>query len=290
MQLSPTALVVNTKSRRGKLFYKKVKFLLKKHNIHVDVSYSIKDSSEIPSTIQALVVKGYKMVIVGGGDGTISSVVDHLAYTDVVLAILPLGTANSFVRTLGLPVDIEGAVKKIAEGKSKIVDLGKVNNDYFANNANIGFSAQVADTVHHNTKKYFGKFGYLVQGLVTFFRFKPFEIEFEQDGKLYTNYAVEVTIANGKHQGGMLVAPEAEVDSNVLFVRIVSGRSKWSLIKYWFLVLIKRAKSNTSIRNIETQEMVIHAEPNQIVNIDGEIATDTPAHISIAKDALRVVI
>jgi len=58
-----------------------------------------------------------------------------------VLGILPLGTGNSFARTLGIPLTIEGAADVIAYGKVADIDLGKIDHDYFANIASLGFSA-----------------------------------------------------------------------------------------------------------------------------------------------------
>ena len=57
------------------------------------------------------------MVIVGGGDGSLSSNVDYFVGTDTVFAFLPLGTANSFARTLGMPLDLDGAIDVIANGR-----------------------------------------------------------------------------------------------------------------------------------------------------------------------------
>ena len=73
--------------------------------------------------VKAAIAKA-PMVIIGGGDGTLSSDVDHFVGKDTVFAVLPLGTANSFARTLGLPLDIDGAIDVIAHGRRKRIDLG----------------------------------------------------------------------------------------------------------------------------------------------------------------------
>src|SRR3546814_18304232 len=83
-------------------------------------------------------------MILGGGDGTISGLVDHLVGTGTALGVLPLGTANSFARTLGIPLDIAGAVEVLRTGTRKRIDLGMIDKDYFANCAAIGISPQIA--------------------------------------------------------------------------------------------------------------------------------------------------
>src|SRR3546814_12283587 len=101
------------------------------------------------------------MVIVGGGDGSLSCTVDDVVDRDCVFALLPLGTANSFARTLGIPLDLDGAIRTIATGRRRRIDLGMIDGDYFANAAAIGLSPMIGDSVPHKLQKYLGRVGYL---------------------------------------------------------------------------------------------------------------------------------
>ena len=96
------------------------------------------------------------MVIVGGGDGTLSSTIDFFKARETVFALLPLGTANSFARALGIPSDLDGAVDVIAQGIPRRIDLGCIDGDYFGNAAAIGLSPLIARTVPHKLKRYLG--------------------------------------------------------------------------------------------------------------------------------------
>jgi diacylglycerol kinase family enzyme len=78
----------------------------------------VRDPDRLPEAVRKVISKGCKQVIVGGGDGTISSVVDDFAYRDVVFGLLPLGTANSFARTLGIPLTVAKAVDVIVRATS----------------------------------------------------------------------------------------------------------------------------------------------------------------------------
>ncbi len=82
--------------------------------------------------------RGFDAVVVGGGDGTVSAAASVLAGSDVPLGILPLGTLNHFARDLGLPLDLEGAVRLIASGRVRPVDVGEVNGRVFLNNSSLG--------------------------------------------------------------------------------------------------------------------------------------------------------
>jgi diacylglycerol kinase family enzyme len=78
------------------------------------------------------------LLIVGGGDGTISAAASALAGTDTLLGVLPLGTLNHFARDLKLPTDLDEAAKLIAAGKDRRVDIGEMNGRVFINNSAIG--------------------------------------------------------------------------------------------------------------------------------------------------------
>ena len=77
-------------------------------------------------------------VVVGGGDGTIRSVAGMLAGTGVPIGILPLGTLNHFAKDLGIPTELEVATAIIAQGNTRLVDLGGVNDEVFINNSSLG--------------------------------------------------------------------------------------------------------------------------------------------------------
>src|SRR3546814_10016214 len=94
------------------------------------------------------------MVIVGGGDGSVSGSVDSFVDKDCIFALLPLGTENSFARTLGIPLDLPGADDVIAIGRRARIDLGAIHNDYFANVAAIGVPSLVGSTIPDRSEEH----------------------------------------------------------------------------------------------------------------------------------------
>jgi YegS/Rv2252/BmrU family lipid kinase len=87
---------------------------------------------------RALADRACELVVVGGGDGTISAAASILAGTETLLGILPLGTLNHFARDLKIPIDVEAAVDLIARRSERRVDLGQMNDRLFINNSAIG--------------------------------------------------------------------------------------------------------------------------------------------------------
>src|SRR5688572_11734663 len=139
-------LVVNAMSRKGEAAFEEARDKLTAAGLELIDALAVHDPDEMDPTVRAAIGKA-PMVVVGGGDGSLSSTVDHFVGKDTVLAVLPLGTANSFARTLGLPLDLDGAIKVIAYGRRKRIDLGIIEGDYFANVAALGMSPLIADTV-----------------------------------------------------------------------------------------------------------------------------------------------
>ena len=85
-----------------------------------------------------LAERGDELLIVGGGDGTISAAASALVGTETRLGILPLGTLNHFARDLGIPTDLDEAAKLIAAGAERRVDVAEMNGRIFINNSAIG--------------------------------------------------------------------------------------------------------------------------------------------------------
>ena len=228
MSVSPipreAVLVVNAHSRKGRALFRKAAFRLREAGIRLTAAHAVRDPRELIPTVKQAVKDGAPMVIVGGGDGSLSHAVDELVDRDCVFALLPLGTANSFARTLGIPLDLDGAVRTIATGRRRRVDLGIIDGDYYANSAAIGLSPLVGATVPHGLKKWLGRVGYLAWAALCLLRFRPFELILEIDGERHVLSALEVRIANGAYHGGVEVVDAAEVDSGEIVVQAVTGR------------------------------------------------------------------
>lgn len=284
-------LVVNTRSRSGRELYSNATRLLARAGLRVEQAYPLRDPVRLPEIVRDAIAQGSKLIIIGGGDGTISSVVDFFAYRDVVLGILPLGTANSFARALGIPLDLAGAAGILTGGgKVADVDLGQINDDYFANTAAIGLPALVGRSLPHGLKRWFGKAGYILVGAALFTRHKPFRAVLTEGGKeiTYIDDALDILIANGPYQGGVKVADEAHPESRDLAIRIVKGGRKSNLLRSWVgPTLNRRAADFNEI--VHASDVVIETEPPQYVSVDGEVVTRTPVRVSVARQALLLM-
>ena len=283
-------LIVNAHSRKGQDLFREAKAKLEEAGIHLLATHPVKDPSKLHDIMRKTVAEGAPMVIVGGGDGSLSCTVDDVVDRDCVFALLPLGTANSFARTLGIPLDLDGAVETIATGRRRRIDLGVIDGDYFANAAALGLSPMIGDTVPHKLKRYLGRVGYLVWAIWCFVRFSPFRLTVDDGQRQHRLWSTEVRIFNGRFHGGVELTESTDVDSGDIVIQAVTGRSMFRLAWDWYAKFFKlRSRDDTTVE-FRGKSLRINTKPPHRISIDGEILARTPATVAVAQRAIEVVV
>ena len=169
-----TALVVNVRSRRGRRHFPAVWRQLRAAGLDLLDLRPVADPRRLPEALAGAADSGADLIVVGGGDGTLSEATHQLAHRDVCLGVLPLGTTNNFARSLGLPLHLPAALRILTEGKVADVDLGHVAGRHFANLTSLGLSVQVAEHVPHQLKRILGRAAYPLTALALLPRHRPF--------------------------------------------------------------------------------------------------------------------
>lgn len=169
--------------------------------------------------------EGFETIVAAGGDGTIGEVI-----TGIVLGagedgpfpkfgVLPLGSANDLMANLGLPIELNEAVKVIASGKTRQIDLCKADEIYFLNNAGLGLEPFVT-TVQEKIKRVQGDLRYLLATLISIMRNPKWTMKLEWDDGAYEGKVTLVSIGNGARTGGVFyTVPNADpFDGKLSFV------------------------------------------------------------------------
>ena len=283
-------LIVNAHSRKGRALFRDAAFMLEEAGVRIIEAHAVRDPKMLIPTTQEAVRSGAPMVIVGGGDGSLSCAVDEVVDRDCVFALLPLGTANSFARTLGIPLDLQGAIETIATGRRRRVDLGLIDGDYFANSAIIGLGPLVSETVPPAFKRLLGRFGYLFWALFKMIRFRPFALTIACGDERHQLNALEVRIANGRFHGGVEVVDEAVIDDGEIVVEAVTGQMKHRLAWNWLATLFRLDSRHETVRDFSGRKFRIETDPPLPISIDGEVLGRTPATVEVAETAIEVVV
>lgn len=286
--ITSAALVVNAKSRKGQKLFKRACAAMSGLPYEVD-AHAVEDPKDLEATVLRALAKKPDLLILGGGDGTVSGLVDLMVGHDVILGVLPLGTANSFARTLGIPLTIEGAVDVIRTGKPRRIDLGMIDGDYFANCAAMGISPKIAETVPHGLKKILGKVGYLSWAAYQYLRFRPFTLIVGEGPTAVKIRVVEVRISNGPYHGGTELVDAAAVDSGEIVVQAVMGHVKRRLVQNWVSSVFRLQSRHEKVRDFRGKSLKINTIPPLPISIDGEVLARTPVTAKVAAGIIRVM-
>ncbi|MGH9943319.1 MAG: diacylglycerol/lipid kinase family protein, partial [Pyrinomonadaceae bacterium] len=179
---------------------------------------------------------GCERLFVAGGDGTLNEAVNGVAAVDGALArvtfgLVPLGTGNDFAQALGLPEEVDEALKILAAGRTVQVDVGVLNGRRFVNVSAGGFIAEVSDAVDPQLKSFAGKLAYLVGGAQVLFDYEPDRARLHAlrgDGTvLDREFDVQMfAVCNSRLVGGgRAIAPHALIDDGLLDVCVVEAMS-----------------------------------------------------------------
>ncbi len=281
-------LIVNAMSRKGDDRFEEVRVKLTAAGIELIDHIAVTDTDGFDEIV-AGAIRRAPLVIIGGGDGSLSSNVGHFIGKKTVFEIVPLGTANSFAKSLGIGDDLDSAIDVIANGVPMRIDLGRIDDHYFANAAALGLSPLIADTVPHNLKKYLGMVGYLLWAMRVAVRFRPFRLILTTaDGQRHRVWATEARIANGTHHGGVELVEDADVQSGEIVVQAVTGKSLWGLAWSWFTTLFKLSAKEQTVTEWHGSDMMLDTRPRQKISIDGEILAKTPVTITCRAGAVTI--
>ncbi len=253
---------------------------------------------------------GKNLVIAAGGDGTASEAADGLLKStaaggaDVELGLLPCGTGIDLARSLGLESDPETVVKRMARSQGVRVDAGRVlyvddNGElarrHFINIAGLGMSGATDRAVNADKRKgrMSGKTVFLWRTVIEFlrYRFQDVRITIDDGTPIEARIAL-VAVANGKYfGGGMMIAPDAEIDDGLFDIVILRAANKLKLILDLRLLYGGNHRDHKAITILRGRKVLVEpladlASNCALVDIDGESPGRIPAAFEILPKAL----
>jgi len=289
------AVVINAGSRRGSAAHELAVERMRKAGVPIDSVHHVTPGAELSETLDRVVADGHDLVVVGGGDGTVTCAAGRVAGTDVMLGVLPLGTANDFARTLEIPSDLAGACAAVANGKVVDIDLGRANGQPFLNVASAGLSVGVTEALSPRLKRRIGPLAYGVATLRAYARHKPFRarLEFPEGDHepMELEDLLQVAVGNGRHYGGgNTVSPLAGIDDHTLDIYAILAAPLREHVKIARLLKDGSFVEHRRVYHVTSRRVRLVTEPPLSVNLDGEIATVTPADFSVQRNAVHVVV
>ena len=229
------------------------------------------------------------LVVVCGGDGSVSSAAVAAMESGLPMGIIPMGTANDLARTLEIPTDLSEAAGVIAAGHTRLIDVGTVNGHAFFNVASIGLSTELANSLDPDLKRRFGRLGYAIAAMKVLAKAGRFHATITEKGRVINVETYQIAVGNGVHYGGGNVVEEsAEIDDGRLDLYSLEMNNLWKLA-----LMLRSFRSGThgawsEVRTARCIEFDIETRKPMPVNTDGEIVTDTPARFKVHPKAISV--
>ncbi|WP_375791538.1 lipid kinase [Microbulbifer hydrolyticus] len=230
-------------------------------------------------------------VIIGGGDGTISSSASVLLECGLPFAILPLGTANDLARSLGIE-SLDQAFATICDGHTTRIDLGVVNDHLFFNVANLGLGVHVTEELTPEVKQRWGVFSYLKALAAALARHRQFRVSINVDGAEHSMRSMQLAVGNGRfYGGGNVVDQKATIDDDLLHLYSLRPQTFWELLT--LAPLLRGGRHDLARRIFATsgRQLNVSTRPSGMaIHADGEPVTQTPAAFSVRSAALEVLV
>jgi len=233
-------------------------------------------------------------VVACGGDGTIQEVVNAMAPEaggESLLGLAPAGRCNDFASALGIRYDAEQVAGVLLAGKTRPVDVGKVNGRYFCTVAALGFDAAVSRFVNDMRMPLRGTIAYVYGVLRVLLVYRCVAVRVVCDDDTFDGPRFLVASANTASYGGqMRIAPTASPFDGELDLCVVSVLSRFRVVRLLRRVIRGEHAGLAEVSLVRTRSVRIESEERQEIWADGELVGETPAVIEVVPGVVRVVV
>lgn len=261
----------------------------------VPTIHVVRRGEEIAPLVRRALQEQEKLIVAGGGDGTVSAVAGELAGSDAVLGVLPLGTLNHFAKDLGIPTELEAAARLLMTGRVAAVDAGEVNGRIFLNNSSLGLYP--AAVVERDKKRRIGwnKWAALAWASANLFRRLPlWSVRIDAGDEHTVRLTPFVFVGNNEYRfEPPAFGSRTRLDGGTLWIYVAPHRpSRWRLLKLAVLALLGRLRDDKDFYIGQATEFRVEAARDRLrVALDGEVRRmAAPLEYRVRPRALKVVV
>jgi diacylglycerol kinase family enzyme len=250
------------------------------------------EPAEIEAEIDKAVARGdFDALLIGGGDGSQNLAANKLAGTPLALGVLPFGTVNLLGRDLGIPLEIEAAVRALSTASPVRIDLAEVNGRLFHSLLGLGFFARLASERQRAREQipFARSLAFVVALVRTILKVGAMQVVFDADGQRRTRTSTAVLITNNRYVEQPLHRPR--LDEGLLEINIVRGVRQSALLRAGVDLLAGRWRRAQSTEQVAVREVTITTKRTTLhASIDGErLRFSTPLKVRLRPGALTVL-
>lgn len=234
------------------------------------------------------------IVVAGGGDGTVNAVASVLVDSGKPFGVLPLGTLNHFAKDLGIPLVLDDAIRNIAQGKARRVDVGEVNERIFLNNSSLGLYPDIVrDRERQQRRLGRGKWPAACWATLAAVRRYPFlHVRLKLEQAEHARLTPFVFIGNNEYtMQGFCIGERARLDRGTLSLYVAQRPGRLGLVRLAWRALLGKLAQERDFDVVLAASMEIETHHKRLrVATDGEVTVMlTPLRYRIRPGALTVI-
>jgi diacylglycerol kinase family enzyme len=261
--------------------------------LHAEVELA-HGGDEIAAAVGNAIARRPRLIVAGGGDGTVSTIAAKLVDTGLVFGVLPLGTLNHFAKDLGIPLDLADAVAVLARGQAAPVDVGEVNGRIFVNNSGLGLYPDIVHDRERQQKRLGrGKWPAFAWAMLAALRRYPFlGVTLVVDGKEVLRRTPFVFIGNNEYlMEGFAIGERSGMEDGLLSLYVAQRPGRWRLLQLALRALTGKLRQARDFDAILATDIVVQSKKKRLrVATDGEVTVMTPPlHYRIRPASLIVM-
>lgn len=265
-----------------------------RHGLDAEVTLA-QGGAELLGAAKKACSGGKEIVVAGGGDGTINAVASMVLGSGAAFGVLPLGTLNHFAKDLGIPLELDDAIRNIAEGRRHRVDVGEVNGRIFLNNSSLGLYPDIVRDREKQQRR-LGRGKWLAAGWATIgaLRRYPFlSVRLIIEDEEHARRTPFVFIGNNDYtMEGFAIGERKRLDGGKLSLYVAQRPGRLGLLRLGWRALWGRLAQERDFDVLSAENMEIVTRHTRLrVATDGEVTVmSTPLQYRIRPGALTVVV
>lgn len=250
---------------------------------------------QVKNELERVTKQDIDILIIGGGDGTVSAAASLIADSETSLLVLALGTKNNFARDAGIPLDPLEAISLLDHMHILHIDMGEVNEHKFINNATVGLYPKIVEEREERTKKRGWRkwWAQLVAAILVIKRLPRMRVSVEADEMSTSLYTPFLFVGNNEYNE--IINPNylrESLSEGKLWLCIARSSHFWSLLLMAWHLTIKGIREAKDLETHLLEDLTVNTWKRQVtVAIDGEThKLNTPLRFKILKKSLSLVV
>ena len=282
-------LAINPRSGRGQA--RKKALIAKKYFDALGIRVSLVEGHSLDDFRQQFIEQLDREIITGvvalGGDGFIHEIIQHVVPRQIPLGVIPCGTGNDFARSIGVyRLSITEQINLIAHSDIRSIDLGRVDQRWFAAILSSGFDALVNERANQMQWPR-GRMRYNIAMIEKIIQLKAHSYQIRLDQESIDVEATLVTVANGpSYGGGMNICPDAKLNDGLFDVMVLGKVSRAELLRVFPKVYSGRHVGHPAVSFYRCKEIEIIGSGSTFA--DGEPISTLPLTATCVSNAMKV--